>query len=107
MTDSDPLVPFVVPPWTHVQTEGWLTEYPLPVDFLWPDRYGKPRPVLPTYRTKFGYGKWLMDTPYFPGLFEEIHGILARAPGDLVLTPEWLATQLDLRRPKGEQQHFL
>lgn len=105
--NAEPLVPFTVPPWTDMQTEGWLNEYPLPVDFRWRDRYGIDRLVLPTYRVKGGYGKWLHETPYFPGLFELCHHILARAPNDQILTPEWLATELDKRRPQGEQQAFL
>jgi hypothetical protein len=90
-----------------VQTEGWLNDYPLPCEFVWLDRYGKARRVLPTYRIKGGYGKWLRETPYFPGLFEEIHHIIALTPSDTVMTPEWLATQLDARRPRGEQQNLL
>jgi hypothetical protein len=87
-----------VPPWTAVQTEGWLTEYPLPVTFTWPDRYGKERPPVPSYRLKGGYGKWLRETPYFPGLFELCHEILQRAPEDVLLTPEWLADELRAHR---------
>jgi hypothetical protein len=103
----EPLVPFTVHPWTEIHTEGWLTEYPLPNDFVWPDRYDKPRHCVPTYKIKGGYGKWLHETPYFPGLFEEIHRILALAPNDQLLSPEWLAAELDKRRPRGEQQAFL
>lgn len=104
---QDPLFPFVVPPWSDIQTEGWLTQYPLPVEFMWPDRYGKLRRVLPTYRITGGYGKWLHETPYFPGLFEEIHQIIARTPSDVLMTPEWLAAKLDEQRPQGEQQNLL
>jgi hypothetical protein len=104
---AEPLVPWTVPPWSEIQTEGWLTEYPLPVDFTWPDRYGRQRSPLPTYRIKGGYGKWLHETPYFPGLFELIHGIIARAPSDTVLTIEWLVEELNKFRPKGQQQDLL
>ena len=104
---DDPLVPFAVPPWSEIQTEGWLTEYPLPVDFTWPDRYGRERRVLPTYRIKGGYGKWLAETPYFPGLFELCHRLLALAPSEQLLTAEWLAMELNRRRPAGEQQNLL
>lgn len=104
---NDPLVPFPVAPWTDVATEGWLTEYPLPPEFTWVDRYGKERRVLPTYRIKGGYGKWLAETPYFPGLFELIHRILARAPADQVLTPEWLVEQLKQYRNNETQQTLL
>jgi hypothetical protein len=105
--DPEPLVPFTVPPWDDIATEGWLTEYPLPADFTWQDRYGRERAVLPSYRIKGGYGKWLAETPYFPGLFELIHKILARAPSDQPLTAEWLVAELDEYRPKGEQQTLL
>ncbi len=103
----DPLVPWPVPPWDAVNTEGWLTEFPLPPDFYWPDRYGKERSPMPSYRIKGGYGKWLAETPYFPGLFELIHRILARAPSDQPLTIEWLIDELNKYRPRGEQQTLL
>lgn len=103
MTTQDPLIPFTTPPWDEMSTEGWLTEYPLPADFTWTDRYGKERPVLPTYRIKGGYGKWLHETPYFPGLFELVHKILALAPSDQPLTPDWLVERLNAHRPRGEQ----
>jgi hypothetical protein len=72
------------PPWTPDDTEAWLSEdgHALPDDFLWPHRDAKPdgsdnlQPVLPSYRLSKGYGFWLRTTPYFPGLFEEIHQIL-------------------------------
>jgi len=102
--DPEPLAPFVMPPWRDIQTEGFLTENPLPADFQWPDRYGKSRAVLPTYRISGGYGKWLHETPYFPGLFELIHNLLARAPDDAGM--DWLIARLDEHRPRGEQSAF-
>jgi hypothetical protein len=85
--------------WTHTHTRAWLSAYPLPADFTWPDRDGQTRPVLPSHRSlSGGYGKWLHETPYFPGLFELAHEILRRAPADAVLTPEWLANELKLTR---------
>lgn len=108
MNSDTPLVSFPTPPWDDLATEGWLTEYPLPPDFTWPDRYGKERSVLPTYRIKGGYGKWLKETPYFPGLYELIHRILALAPAEQELTPEWLVARLnEARRACGEQQTLL
>lgn len=85
-------------PWTQIQTEGFLTEFPLPASFMWPDRYGKERSPMPKYRVSGGYGKWLRETPYFPGLFELVHDILVRAPEDAVLTPEWVADRLNEHR---------
>lgn len=70
--------------WTPDDTEAWLSENPLPVDFKWPHRDRSPtgepnlQLVLPSYRLHKGYGFWLRTTPYFPGLFEEIHEILER-----------------------------
>ncbi len=43
----------------------------------------------------------------FPGLFELIHRILARAPSDQPLTIEWLIDELNKYRPRGEQQTLL
>lgn len=103
----EPLIAFNQPPWDDIASEGWLTEYPLPIEFTWPDRYGHERRVLPTYKLKGGYGKWLAETPYFPGLFELCHRILARAPANQVLTPEWLVAELNKYRPTGEQQNLL
>jgi hypothetical protein len=53
--------------------------------------------VRPRHTSVTSYGKWLEETPYFPGLFEEIHGILlhARELGDA----DWLAAELLRRRP--------
>lgn len=96
-----------LPVWTEIQTEGWLTEYPLPADFTWTDRYGTERPVLPKYRISGGYGKWLHETPYFPGLFEHIHEIIARAPAEQELTPEWIVEKLAAYRSRSTQQPLL
>lgn len=102
-----------VPAWTPDDTERFLTQFALPTDFRW-DRTEKrdgekviipDQPVLPNYSISKGYGFWLRTTPYFPGLFEEIHGILARWPDDEELpSAEHLAAVLDeLRRARGEQ----
>jgi hypothetical protein len=90
-------------PWTPEDTEAWLTRVPLPVNFTWPDNMGKERAVLPVNRIHKGYGFWLRTTPYFPGLFEEIHRIIALTPSDVEMSPEWLADQLNKRRPQGTQ----
>lgn len=93
--------------WTQELTEDWLKAYPLPVDFTWPDNHGKERSVLPSNRLHKGYGFWLRTTPYFPGLFEEIHRIIALTPSDFTMTPAWLAGELNKRRVTGEQQTLL
>jgi hypothetical protein len=107
-------------PWSLDDTEAWLTRFALPTDFRW-DRTQKKRgpdgdtvktiiahqPVMPDYAIHKGYGFWLRTTPYFPGLFEEIHAIMARAPDDQELTPEWVAAQLlERKRAAGEQAGF-
>lgn len=90
--------------WTHADTRAWLTRYPLPADFTWPDRDAVVRAVLPSNRLSGGYGKWLHETPYFPGLFELVHTILARAPDDQQLSPEWLARELAVTREINTKQ---
>jgi hypothetical protein len=90
--------------WSQDDTEAWLTTFALPEDFSWPDNHKTERPVLPSNRLHKGYGFWLRTTPYFPGLFEEIHRIMALAPSDFEVTPTWLAEELNKRRPQGEQQ---
>ena len=92
--------------WTNADTREWLTRYPLPTDFQWPDRDGRVRLVLPIYRLKGGYGKWLQEAPAFPGLFEQAHAILYRAPANQVLTPEWLAAELQAERALNTKTLF-
>ena len=82
--------------WLDTDTMAYLDMNPLPVDFQWfhrnKDKAGKPLLVVvkPTYHIRDGYGKWLHDTPYFPGLFELIHDLLfhsgAQLPGITTLT---------------------
>lgn len=91
--------------WTQSDTREWLTAFPLPVEFRWVDRDDVERAVLPSHRTlKGGYGKWLHETPYFPGLFELCHGILQRTPRDQPLTPEWLAEELQKYRAPTQEK---
>lgn len=101
--------PTALTPWTADDTQQWLSENALPEDFLWPHRDpkdGKPnlQPVLPNYRLTKGYGFWLRTTPYFPGLFEEIHQVLlgmgAKLPEDGAELGRTLTARLRLR---GEQ----
>lgn len=92
--------------WSQEDTEAWLKAYPLPVDFTWPDNHSKERAVLPSNRLHKGYGFWLRTTPYFPGLFEEIHLIIALTPSDFLMTPAWLAGELNKRRAVGKQENL-
>lgn len=107
MTDE---IKLPVQPWTADDTERWLSLSPLPADFTWPHRDANAdgterlQLVLPTYRLHKGYGFWLRTTPYFPGLFEEIHAILLRG-GDELPTSDQLAEELRTRRAAlGVQQ---
>lgn len=112
---SDDFLNIETQAWTPDHTEAWLKTNPLPVDFLWPHRDknadGLPRlvPVLPSYQLHKGYGFWLRTTPYFPGLFEEIHAILVRVPPDAALpTPDELAHILRTNAAaKGEQLEII
>lgn len=101
--ETDPLLPEFVP-WEHGDTRQYLDANPLPVDFLWADQDGAERPVQPRHKSVTGYGKWLQETPYFPGLFELIHGVLVLCPdlGDA----EWLADELNRRRPPKQEKLF-
>lgn len=91
--------------WTHDDTERFLSQQALPAGFLWPHRDGlmgggvNLQPVIPSYRIHKGYGFWLRTTPYFPGLYDEIHSILLRWPDDQEMpSAEALAEVLNQRR---------
>lgn len=92
--------------WSKDLTQEYLTANPLPQGFKWPHRDhrdeadGGLRDVQPSHKQVTGYGKWLRETPYFPGLFEAAHQILADAEdlGDA----EWLAAELNARRPQRQ-----
>lgn len=77
-----------------------LNSMPLPSTFLWPHRDGGDRAVQPVHHYVAGYGKWLRETPYFPGLFELAHELLGAAP--LRLEASWLPEQLQIARQKHE-----
>jgi len=109
MSDDQETMPWVPPVvWTADDTATYLKEFPLPSDFVWSHRDGQRRPVVPTHSyLRGGYGKWLRETPYFPGLFELVHEILVRSGEDLP-TPEELAGKLnEIERLRGEQQELL
>jgi len=82
--------------WTSDFTQRYLDANPLPADFTWKHRddvdWKTPRPVHPSHKSVTSYGKWLRETPYFPGLFELAHQVLARSPD--VGDAEWLAAEL-------------
>ena len=95
-------VPAGEPAWTLDDTQAYLTANPLPSDFTWRHRdfpAHLPQPVHPSHKNlKGGYGKWLRETPYFPGLFERVHGIILDAGDDL---PDPATIAAELRRRYG------
>jgi hypothetical protein len=104
------MIELPTPAWTPDDTERWLTEYALPADFLWPHRDAKAdgtenlQAVLPSYRLSKGYGFWLRTTPYFPGLFEEIHAVMLSLGEKLPEDGADLAQMLtERRRLRGQQ----
>lgn len=91
--------------WSREDTQRYLTANPLPSDFTWNHRDGGRRPVVPVYRIRGGFGKWLRETPYFPGLFELIHETLFHAPY-LLPTPELAKRLEDVKRAQDAQTEF-
>lgn len=108
--------------WTPDDTERWLSDYPLPRDFVFPPLPVDVRPVLegvdpgepnqarawPLYTAKKGYGFWLRTAgPYHKplrGLFALAHEILASLPvGARMPGPEELA-KLITEAAKGGQE---
>jgi hypothetical protein len=97
--------------WSKDDSQAYLKANPLPVEFRWPHRDhrdapdGGLRPVQPAHKSVESYGKWLRETPYFPGLFELAHEILAAAPdlGDA----DWLASELSARRSRKDTPELL
>jgi hypothetical protein len=90
--------------WSKDDTQAYLKANPLPREFKWPHRDHRADPdggmryVQPSHASVENYGKWLRETPYFPGLFELVHEVLSAASdlGDA----DWLATELIARRSK-------
>ncbi len=80
--------------WKPADTIEYLRLNPLPADFVWRHNNGENATVKPTYNVA-NYGKWLAETPYFPGLFELIHDLLfsagSRLPDTLTLTAQLAA----------------
>lgn len=87
------------PPWNEENTVDFLNRYPLPTSFCWPGKDGKPLAVCPSYQIKHGYGKWLHDTPYYPGLFKAIHESLIAFGENLPSDAELIAA-LEPRKAK-------
>jgi hypothetical protein len=85
--------------WTKDQTERYLTNYPLPAEFVWCGRL-----VRPSHRTlKKGYGFWLRTTPYHRGLFAACHAVLETC--EILPTGEELAEAVT--RGVGQQTTLL
>lgn len=103
--------------WTDDDVERWLTHFPLPADFTATrvDRvkdtgekiHTPDTPVRPAH-LGVAYGKWLRETPYFPGLFERIRDIIRAIPvGGRLPTPDELAAQLRQPAPQPPEQPSL
>lgn len=91
MSDLDPQLSEA---WSRDDTERWLTDWPLPSDFIFRGAVAWPR-----YRAKFGYGQWLRTAgPYHAalrGLFLLIHEILAQIPvGHAMPTTDQLVARI-------------
>lgn len=90
-------------PWTLDATMRCLNEHPLPATVQWPHRDdGKDHAVRPSHGAVTGYGKWLRETPYFPGLFELVYELLKDAPDEF--DAEWLPAELARVRAKFESE---
>lgn len=92
--------------WTHTDTEEYLRVNPLPADFLWRHRNGENAEVKPTYNVP-NYGKWLHETPYFPGLFELIHDLLFNSGHRLPDTAALVAQLDSIRKHRDGQLKLL
>ena len=87
-------------PWGKDDTERYLRDNPLPADFVW-----RGRSVCPQYHIRKGYGFWLRTTPYHPGLFEALHGFIARC--DVYPTPERMAEAMtEIEAAEKEQTNL-
>lgn len=85
--------------WTNDATMRYLNAVPLPRTFTWPHRDDTTdRPVTPAHGAVTAYGKWLRETPYFPGLFELIHDLIAAAPEEF--DADWLPAELQRTRAR-------
>jgi hypothetical protein len=80
----------------------YLNAVPLASTFTWPHRDGGEHAVRPVHSAVIGYGKWLRETPYFPGLFELVHEVLSAAADDVDV--EWLPLELQRLRGRFERE---
>ena len=105
--------------WTDDDVMRWLDDFPLPADFTATrvDRvkdsdekiFTPNTPVRPAHHG-IKFGKWLRETPYFPGMFEQIRDIIRAIPtadqGGILPTPEQLAEMLKSGQAPGRQQNL-
>jgi hypothetical protein len=99
--------------WTDEDVMRWLDDFPLPADFTWTrvDRTKDTKEKIETPNTPVrpahhgvAYGKWLRETPYFPGLFERARDIIRAIPeGKTLPTAEQLAEMLKSGTAPGQQ----
>lgn len=87
------------PPWSKDDTEAFLTAYPLPSTLTWPGKDGKTHAVTPKYKIE-AYGKWLRETPYYPGLFDAVHEVLLAAGDALPDSDERILAALEPHRAR-------
>lgn len=80
-------------PWTDAATVSWLNMHPLPASFRWSVN-GQLVPVRPVHMLMTGFGTWLRETPYFPGLYEACHGVLMACDGRDIEDGAGLASRL-------------
>lgn len=86
------------PSWTKDNTRDYLSAFPLPADFMWPGKDGSLRAVCPSYSIT-DYGKWLRETPNYPGLFDACHEALIHFGEDLPASDRHFIAELERRRP--------
>lgn len=88
--------------WTREDVERWLTDFPLPANFVFNGERAYPK-----YKLRCGYGQWLRTAgPYHPalrGLFSLICDLLIGLPvGTPLPGPEELAAMiLDAQKRQG------
>lgn len=99
--------------WTDDDVMRYLDDWPLPADFTWTrvdiakdtkEKILTPDTAVRPKHHGVAYGKWLRETPYFPGLFERVRDVIRAIPigvGAKMPTPEELADLV--RRPPEEK----
>ncbi len=80
-------------PWASTETEAWLSKHPLPDSFRWPVN-GQLVTVRPVHSLRGSFGRWVRETPYFPGLFDACHTVLAAGRGQEIREGADLAARL-------------